>query len=131
MLHNSSRTRAANAATTEAWPSCAGSEKRKVVTVAVQRARKLAMDYKHHLFDKMETLSDWRTKKGLEWSEIAYIGADIADLDCMKACGLSIAPRNAPAEVKATATVVLESAGGAGVLNEVSELLIARGMIAN
>ncbi len=49
----------------------------------------------------------------------------------MKACGLSIAPRNAPAEVKATATVVLESAGGAGVLNEVSELLIARGMIAN
>ena len=100
-------------------------------SLAVQRARKLAMDYKHHLFDKMETLSDWRTKKGLEWSEIAYIGADIADLDCMKACGLSIAPRNAPAEVKATATVVLESAGGAGVLNEVSELLIARGMIAN
>ena len=48
-----------------------------------------------------------------------------------KAAAILTHDRHSSAEVKATATVVLESAGGAGVLNEVSELLIARGMIAN
>lgn len=98
--------------------------------LAILRARKLAMDYKHHPFNKLETLIAWCQKHSIEASEVVYVGADVADLDCMKACGLSIAPRNAPAEVKATATIVLESAAGQGVLHEVSDLMITRGLIA-
>lgn len=98
--------------------------------LAVLRARKLAMEYKHHPYSKMEVLSAWCERQGIDPAEVVYVGADAADLDCMKACGMSVAPRNAPAEVKATATIVLESAAGQGVLHEVSELLILRNMIA-
>ncbi len=99
--------------------------------LAVLRARKLAMEYKSHPFDKLQVLSDWRTRHNLDWAEVAYIGADIADIDGMKACGLSAAPRNAPAEVKATASIVLESAGGAGAVHEFCELLIVKNLVAN
>ncbi len=97
--------------------------------LAQMRARKLAMEYRYHPFDKLQILSDWRQKNDLDWSEIAYVGAGLADLDCMNSCGLSAAPRNAPSEVKATATVVLENAGGAAALHEFSEFLISRDMI--
>ncbi|MCR9059943.1 MAG: acylneuraminate cytidylyltransferase [Rhodobacteraceae bacterium] len=98
--------------------------------LAMQRARKLAMEYQSHPFDKLQIMSDWSTTHGIGFSEMAFIGADIADIDCMKACSLSAAPRNAPAEVKACASIVLESAGGAAVVHEFSELLISRGMLA-
>jgi len=98
--------------------------------LAARRARKLAMDYRYHPFDKPQILNGWRQKHELDWPEIAYIGADISDIDCMNACGLSAAPRNAPSEVKATATLVLESAGGAAAVYEFCELLLSRNMIA-
>ncbi|MET1415041.1 acylneuraminate cytidylyltransferase [Roseibium sp. HPY-6] len=97
--------------------------------LAAQRARKLGMEYRYHPFDKLQIMSDWSAKQEISFAEMAYIGADIADIDCMKACGLSAAPRNAPAEVKANATLVLESAGGAAVIHEFGELLISRGML--
>ncbi|MEO0980647.1 MAG: HAD hydrolase family protein, partial [Pseudomonadota bacterium] len=85
---------------------------------------------KSHPFDKMQVMSDWCAKNGIGLSEIAYVGADTADIDCIKACGLSAAPRDAPAEVKANATVVLESAAGAAAIHEFTELLISRSMLA-
>ena len=98
--------------------------------LATLRARKLGMEYKSHPFDKLQIMSDWSARQEISFSEIAYVGADIADIDCMKACGLSAAPRNAPAEVKSCATLVLESAGGAAAVHEFSELLISRSMLA-
>ena len=98
--------------------------------LAMLRARKLGMEYKSHPFDKMQVMSDWCARNEIGLAEIAYIGADIADIDCIKACGLSAAPRNAPAEVKANATVVLESAAGAAAVHEFTELLISRNMLA-
>ncbi|MBO9418715.1 acylneuraminate cytidylyltransferase [Labrenzia sp. R4_2] len=97
--------------------------------LASQRARKLAMEYKYHAFDKMQIVSTWLQKRQLNWSEIAYIGADVADIKCMEACAFSAAPRNASSQVKAVADVVLDASGGDGVLNELSELLISHSIV--
>ncbi|MCX2723242.1 acylneuraminate cytidylyltransferase [Roseibium salinum] len=99
--------------------------------LAQLRARKLAMEYKYHPFDRMQITAEWLQQHGLDWSEIAYVGADLADISCMEASAVSAAPRNAPAEVKSVAKVVLDTSGGSGALRELSDLLISTDLIKN
>lgn len=101
-------------------------EKNPVVSA---RAAKLQMDVLHHIANKLPALDAWRSENCLGWSEIAYVGNDVNDLECMKACGLSFAPSDAHPEAKAVATRVLGKAGGNGALREVSELLTSQDLI--
>lgn len=94
--------------------------------IARARAQRLAMAYRVHPFDKRGVLDEWRQTAGFEWHEIAYVGEDVSDLDAMRSCGLSFAPRSAQADIKAVANVILDTAGGQGVLREVSDILISR-----
>src|SRR3546814_8529380 len=59
------------------------------------RAGKLKMEVQHHIVNKLPALDEWRRTNGLDWQTIAYIGNDIHDVECMKACGLSVAPQDA------------------------------------
>lgn len=97
--------------------------------VVKSRAAKLQMDVLHHIRDKLPALDAWRTEHRLEWAEIAYVGNDINDLDCMKVCGMSFAPSDAHPEAKAISTMVLERSGGSGALRELSEYLISNDLI--
>lgn len=94
------------------------------------RAEKLKMAVQHHVRNKLPALDAWRLENGLQWSEIAYIGNDLNDLDCMGACGLSFCPADAHAGAKSVADVVLTKSGGNGALRELSEYLIDNGLIA-
>lgn len=94
------------------------------------RANMLQMDFLAYGHCKLEAVGKWRLQNNLDWAEIAYIGADAGDLLCMEASGLSIAPRNAMAEAKAVASIVLEYSGGQGALRELSEILISRDLLA-
>jgi 3-deoxy-D-manno-octulosonate 8-phosphate phosphatase (KDO 8-P phosphatase) len=61
-------------------------------------------------------------------SAMAFVGDDLADVAVMQHVGLSAAPANAVAEVRAVATVLLQSEGGRGAAREFAEqLLRARG----
>lgn len=93
-------------------------------SVVEARAAKLGMGVLHHIQDKLPALDLWRRQRQLEWSEIAYVGNDVNDLECMKACGLSFAPADAYPIVRDAATVVLKSLGGRGALREVSDMLL-------
>ncbi|QFI69659.1 acylneuraminate cytidylyltransferase [Sinorhizobium alkalisoli] len=97
--------------------------------VVKARAAKLQMDVLHHIRDKLPALDAWRSELRLEWREIAYIGNDINDLDCMKVCGMSFAPSDAHPEAKVIATMVLQKSGGSGALRELSEYLISNDLI--
>ncbi|RMI08040.1 acylneuraminate cytidylyltransferase (plasmid) [Sinorhizobium meliloti] len=97
--------------------------------VVKARAAKLQMDVLHHIRDKLPALDAWRTEQRLEWAEIAYVGNDINDLDCMKVCGMSFTPSDAHPEAKAVATMVLQKAGGNGALRDLSEFLISNDLI--
>lgn len=97
--------------------------------VVAARARKLQMECAHNVKDKLPVLDAWRQRNGLSWQELAYIGDDINDLECLEACGFSAAPRNARAEVKDVCQVVLESSGGEGALRELCDHLIDSALV--
>ncbi|MEO8448945.1 MAG: HAD hydrolase family protein [Gemmatimonadota bacterium] len=64
----------------------------------------------------------------LDWTEVAFVGDDLADIPLLRRVGLAIAVANAIPEVKALAHWVTGAAGGQGAVREVvSELLKARG----
>jgi YrbI family 3-deoxy-D-manno-octulosonate 8-phosphate phosphatase len=94
------------------------------------RAAKLKIEVQHHIREKLPALDDWRRDKGLEWHEIAYVGNDVNDVDCMKACGFSFAPADAHDSARSIATVVLGRDGGNGALRELCDYLVCNKMVA-
>ncbi len=93
------------------------------------RAAKLKMEVQHHVTDKLPALDAWRIDRGLEWSEIVYIGNDINDIDCMQICGLSFSPADAHDSARAAANIVLKQNGGDGALREMADYLVANNLI--
>lgn len=61
-----------------------------------------------------------------EWSkeDVAFMGDDVPDLDCMKNVGLALCPQDAVEEVKAVAGYVSPKNGGAGCVRDVLEKIL-------
>lgn len=97
--------------------------------VVAARARKLQMECAQNVKEKLPVLDDWRQRNNLSWQELAYIGDDINDLECLAASGLPVAPSNARPEVKDICKIVLQSAGGNGALRELCDHLIERKLV--
>jgi 3-deoxy-D-manno-octulosonate 8-phosphate phosphatase (KDO 8-P phosphatase) len=77
---------------------------------------------------KVPALGGLLEERGLDWSEVAFVGDDLADLGAMERVGLPIAVANAVSEVKAVARWITSKAGGHGAVREVVEALLkARG----
>ena len=62
---------------------------------------------------------------GLGFSEVAYIGDDIPDIELISSVGFGVATANAVDEVKAAANYTTKRSGGHGAVREVTDLLIA------
>lgn len=75
--------------------------------------------------NKVEVLDKWRKELGIQWSEIAYIGDDLIDLECMKKVGLAGCPNDAIPEVKAICVFKSQRDGGRGAVREFVDYLIA------
>ncbi len=77
---------------------------------------------------KVPALRAMLAKRGLDWSECAFVGDDLPDLGVMRLVGLPIAVGNATAEARHAATITMTRHGGAGAVREFCELLLrARG----
>ncbi len=74
--------------------------------------------------DKLSTLAMVAAKYGASPDEIAYIGDDLNDLDCMSHCGLTACPADAVEEVRKTAKYVCKAPGGRGAVREFVEFLL-------
>lgn len=77
--------------------------------------------------EKLPVFVSWLESNKLNPEEVAYIGDDIPDLPVMKACGLSVAPRDAAAEVKMEALYISYADGGCGVARELLEEILKVG----
>ena len=78
---------------------------------------------------KLEALGEVRSRRGLAWEDVAYVGDDLADLQVMRRVGLSIAVANAVPEIRAVADCVTTAPGGHGAVREIVEALLkARGV---
>lgn len=99
------------------------SENSPIVTA---RARKLGIQ---HCFvgidDKQHCLETLVEKRGFRLAEVAYVGDDVNDLDCLKIAGFSACPADAVAAVRQQVQHISSYAGGMGAVRDVCELICA------
>lgn len=70
---------------------------------------------------KLRILRRWMSFNGLEAAEVAFVGDDMPDLECMRHVGLSVTPADASVDALATARYISPCAGGHGVARDLIE----------
>lgn len=70
---------------------------------------------------KIDILKDWMRRYSLSPEEVAFVGDDIPDYECMKAVGLAVAPSDAAVEIKEIAQYISPVKGGYGVARDLLE----------
>jgi YrbI family 3-deoxy-D-manno-octulosonate 8-phosphate phosphatase len=79
------------------------------------RAQKLGADCVQGVDDKLSVV---RERVDVDLHQVAYVGNDINDAECLRAVGLPVVPADAWPEVKLLARLVLSRPGGAGCVRE-------------
>ncbi len=93
--------------------------------VVARRSADLAIEHVYQgVSDKKTTVDTLRQKLGLDWSECAFMGDDLIDLQVMAQCGLAIAPSNARPIAKRQAHLITTTAGGQGAVREAIEFIL-------
>lgn len=91
-----------------------------------RRLEVLGVTEKHGGFDNKATvLQEILDRKGLDWSEVAYLGDDWVDLAPMLRVGLPVAVDNARPEVKEVARMVTVARGGHGAVRELCDFILS------
>lgn len=75
--------------------------------------------------DKLPVLKKIAREKGLNLENIAYMGNDFNDLDCIQEVGLSFAPCDAVSAVRAKTDIVTTYKGGSGAVRQAVEHILA------
>lgn len=93
--------------------------------IVSNRARELDIVEVHQgIDDKVIKLKDVCRKWNCKLDEVAYIGDDVNDLECMKMCGNSGCTADAVDEVRGTVNYVCKNKGGEGAVREYIEYLL-------
>ena len=92
-----------------------------------KRAEELKIDYiLQGIEDKAKYLHEFVDQKGWSMQEIAYIGDDINDLECMRIVGHKAAPADAVEDVLEVVDYICDRKGSQGAVREYAEYLIRR-----
>ena len=92
--------------------------------IVQRRAEELHISELHQgVLDKLPKLRSIAEKYGVSLTEIAYIGDDIPDLECIRACGYSGCPKDAVSEVLGAVNYVCIHEAGRGAVREFVEHL--------
>ena len=73
--------------------------------------------------DKLIQLKNIARKYNIESDEIAYMGDDLNDLDCIEYCGFTACPFDAVDEVKKCSDYICQKKSGYGAVREVIDLI--------
>lgn len=85
--------------------------------IVMQRAKELKITELYQgVENKLECLKQVADKYQISSQEIAYIGDDLNDLECMEYCGLTACPRDAMEEIKQKVDYVCDVDGGKGAV---------------
>ncbi|MDE6297153.1 MAG: HAD hydrolase family protein, partial [Muribaculaceae bacterium] len=74
---------------------------------------------------KLPILEEWMNRHDLKPEEVAYMGDDIPDLQCMRAVGLSCAPHDAAREVLEEANYISKYTGGYGCARDIIQQILS------
>lgn len=98
------------------------SEPNPVVTV---RAKKLKISVMHGQVNKLAVVRQMAEDKGLESSQVAYVGNDINDKECLEWAGFPIVVSDSFPEVRQLGRYMTKLPGGHGAVREVCDLFYA------
>ncbi len=94
-------------------------------SIVENRARELHIGELHQgKHDKLDTLKELMKKHGCTRENVAYIGDDILDIECMEQCGLVGCPADAAQKVKDIAHYICRNRGGDGAVREFIEFIV-------
>ncbi len=96
----------------------------EVNPVVAARCRKLDIPYVQGIQDKAEALRSLLVKRGLDPSQVVFVGNDVNDLACFEIAGCAAAPADAEPEVLRQADLLLSRRGGHGAVRELCDLLL-------
>ena len=92
--------------------------------IVANRAAELKITHLYQgISDKLPKLQEIAQQLGIAREEIAYIGDDLNDLECMQYCGFSACPADAVPEIQRVVQYVCKRNGGRGAVREFVELL--------
>ena len=94
-----------------------------------RRAEKLMLDIlEEGCTDKVEAVKQLCEARNISLENICYVGDDINDLDVIRIVGLGCCPADAIPLVKKHAKFITLSKGGEGVIREIVDMLLDRGI---
>ena len=99
----------------------------EVNEVVAARARKLGLDVIQACEDKATALAGFCTTNGYDLARVLYVGNDVNDLAAMKLIGYPVSPADGHPSIQAIARIVVRAPGGAGVVRELADRLLANG----
>jgi 3-deoxy-D-manno-octulosonate 8-phosphate phosphatase (KDO 8-P phosphatase) len=76
------------------------------------------------IWNKLEVYEKLLVDLRLRHDEVGYIGDDVIDIPVLRRVGLAVAVADAVDEVKATAHLITQRAGGQGAVREVLEFIL-------
>ena len=94
-------------------------EKNPVVAI---RGAKLNLDVLQGIEHKLSKLSEWVVANQLTIEQVAFVGNDINDVECLKAVGLGVVVADAYPVAIDAADFVLTKKGGRGAVREIADL---------
>ena len=97
-------------------------EKNPVVAV---RGSKLQMDVLQGIDDKLPTLEKWASENDLTLDQLAFVGNDINDVECIEGVGLGVVVADAYPGAVTAADMQLTRNGGRGAVREIADLWLA------
>jgi 3-deoxy-D-manno-octulosonate 8-phosphate phosphatase (KDO 8-P phosphatase) len=99
-------------------------KKSKILT---KRAAELKIEEVYQgIDDKLKVLDEVLHKYQLSYENVAYIGDDVNDIDCMKVCYLKACPADAIKEVISIVDYVCNVNGGNGAVREFIDLMVVK-----
>ena len=92
--------------------------------VVKARCDKLRLDYITGIDDKLEALKRIVEKKNLGFENVAYIGNDVNDIECIQNSGIGVAVSDSVNQVLQVADIVTTKKGGHGAVREFCDMLL-------
>ena len=74
--------------------------------------------------DKLQMLRSKIREMGISMEEVAFIGNDLPDIECIKASGVGIAVNNAYPDVLKAADYITTRKGGHGAIREIADFIL-------
>jgi YrbI family 3-deoxy-D-manno-octulosonate 8-phosphate phosphatase len=89
------------------------------------RCRKLGLEYHQGVDDKAPVLAALIAEHAIDATDVAYVGNDTNDLDCLAMVGLPVAVADAHPDVLPAVAHVTAAPGGRGAVREVCDRILA------